>query len=101
MATFTTYDQIGKAEDVSDVITNITPTDTPFTSSIRTEKVNARIFEFQEDTLAAAADNKMVEGGALTAGTQTPTRPPTRARTRSLAEFPSRFFPSFTESQVS
>ena len=36
-----------------DVITNITLTDTPFTSSIRTEKVNARIFEFQEDTLAA------------------------------------------------
>ena len=28
MATFTTYDQIGKSEDVSDVITNITPTDT-------------------------------------------------------------------------
>ena len=47
MATFYSYDQIGKAEDVSDVITNITPTDTPFTSSIRTEKVNARIFEFQ------------------------------------------------------
>ena len=73
MATFTTYDQVGKAEDVSDVITNITPTDTPFTSSIRTEKVNARIFEFQEDSLAAAADNKLVEGGALSAGTQTPT----------------------------
>ena len=53
MATFTTYDQVGKAEDVSDVITNITPTDTPFTSSIRTEKVNARIFEFQEDSLAS------------------------------------------------
>ena len=28
---------------------------------------------FKEDTLAAAADNKLVEGGALTAGTQTPT----------------------------
>ncbi len=73
MATFTSYDQIGRAEDVSDVITNITPTDVPFTSSIRTEKVSGRVFEFQEDTLASAGDNKLVEGGALSAGTQTPT----------------------------
>ena len=31
------------------------------------------MFEFQEDTLASAGDNKLVEGGALSAGTQTPT----------------------------
>ena len=54
-------------------ITNITPTDVPFTSSIRTEKVSGRVFEFQEDTLASAGDNKLVEGGALSAGTQTAT----------------------------
>ena len=50
MAQFTSYDTIGAKEDVSDVITNITPTDTPFQSSIRTEKVQARTFSFQEDT---------------------------------------------------
>ena len=44
MAQFTSYDTIGAKEDVSDVITNITPTDTPFQSSIRTEKVQARTF---------------------------------------------------------
>ena len=73
MAQMTTYDQIGLKEDVSDVITNITPTDTPFQSSIRTEKVNARVFSFQEDTLAAAADNKLVEGGTLSEATRSPT----------------------------
>ena len=55
MATFTSYNQVGLAEDVSDIITDITPTDTPFFSMIKSEKVSARIFEFQEDSLAAAA----------------------------------------------
>lgn len=63
---FTTYDQVGKAEDVSDIITNITPTDTPFTSMIKSEKVNARVFEWQEDSLPNAADNKHVEGAEFT-----------------------------------
>ena len=57
------YDQVGKAEDVSDIITDITPTDTvPFFSMIKSEKVNARVFEWQEDSLAAAANNAQVEG---------------------------------------
>ena len=43
MAQFTSYDTIGAKEDVSDVITNITPTDTPFQSSIRTEKVKKQV----------------------------------------------------------
>ena len=59
---FSTYDQVGKAEDVSSIITNITPTDTPFTSLIKSEKVNARVFEWMEDALPNAADNKAVEG---------------------------------------
>lgn len=73
MAVFTTYDQVGKAEDVSSIITDITPTDVPFTTSIKSEKVSARVFEWQEDALAAAADNKAVEGAAFSAGTQTAT----------------------------
>ena len=31
--TFDTYDSIGEREDLSDVIYNISPTDTPFLSS--------------------------------------------------------------------
>lgn len=60
--TYTTYDQIGLAEDVSDIISNISPTKTPFQSAIGSEKVSARVFEWQEDTLRAPADNKKLEG---------------------------------------
>ena len=63
---FTTYDQVGKAEDVSSIITNITPTDTPFSSMIKSEKVSARVFEWMEDALPNAADNKQVEGAEFT-----------------------------------
>ena len=73
MATFTTYDQVGKAEDVSDIITNITPTDVPFTSSIKDEKVQARVFEWMEDTLAAASNNAHVEGADASMDTLSPT----------------------------
>ena len=38
MATFTTYNQVGKAEDVSDIITDISPTDTPLYSTIPARK---------------------------------------------------------------
>ena len=73
MAVYTSYDQVGLAEDVSDIITDITPTDTPFFSMIKSEKVSARVFEWQEDSLAAAANNAQVEGAAFTAGTLTAT----------------------------
>ena len=39
-----------------------TPTDTPFSTMIGSETCSARVFEFLEDSLAAAADNKAVEG---------------------------------------
>ena len=59
MATYTTYG-VGQAEDVSNIITDIRP-DCPFYGGIRTENISARIHEWQEDSLAAAADNKAVE----------------------------------------
>ena len=70
---YLTYDQVGKKEDVSSIITMITPTDTPFTSMIKSEKVNARVFEWQEDALPNAQDNKQLEGGAFTNVARTPT----------------------------
>jgi len=66
MSTYTTYSQVGLAEDVSDLISNITPSDTPFYSSIKTEKVAARIYEWQTDTLAAGQANAAVEGSDAT-----------------------------------
>jgi hypothetical protein len=62
MTQYTSYDQVGLAEDVDDVISNISPTKTPFQSSIKSESVKARLFEWQEDSLAAVRDNKNVEG---------------------------------------
>ena len=73
MATYTTYDTVGVKEDVSDVISNISPTKTPFQSAIGTEKVTQRTPQWQEDSLAAEADNAQVEGFDATDGTQTAT----------------------------
>jgi hypothetical protein len=53
MAAFTSYDVVGKKEDISDVITMISPTKTPFTSMVGEEKVHNTIFQWQEDALAA------------------------------------------------
>ena len=60
--TYTTYDQVGIAEDISDIITNISPTKTPFQTSIGSEKIDNRLFQWQEDSLRAVADNKALEG---------------------------------------
>ncbi len=73
MATYTTYDQVGQAEDVSDVISNITPTKTPFQSMVGTEKITARNPEWQEDSLAAVEDIARVEGHDPTDDTLTAT----------------------------
>ena len=60
---FTAYDTVGNKEDISDVITNISPTDTPFVSMIGTEKVHNTIYQWQEDELAAASlTNALIQG---------------------------------------
>lgn len=40
---------------------------------IKSQKVHSRVYEYQEDTLAAAADNKAVEGADPTMATLSPT----------------------------
>lgn len=74
MAThFKSYDQVGKKEDISDVITNLTPTETPFQSLIGSESVNNTLFQWQEDSLAAVAANAQVEGADAVDADITPT----------------------------
>jgi hypothetical protein len=73
MTMYSTYDQIGIAEDISDVITNISPTKTPFQTSIGSEKIDNRLFQWQEDSLRAQADNKALEGFTATDVARTPT----------------------------
>lgn len=58
----TTYDLVGIQEDVSDVISNIDPTKTPFQTSIREESVDNTVFQWQEDSLAAVGANAQIDG---------------------------------------
>lgn len=73
MTTYKTYSQVGLKEDVSDIISNISPTKTPFQSSIRSEKVGSTKFEWQEDSLRAVQTNAQVEGFTASDATLTPT----------------------------
>lgn len=63
MATFKTYDSVGAKEDVSDVISMLTPHKTPFLTSIGgPETVKQKLYSWQEDELEPGADNAQVEG---------------------------------------
>lgn len=64
-----TFDLIGLAEDVEDVIWNISPTETPCLSMFKREKINAVQHQWQTDSLAAAATNRYVEGDDSTYAT--------------------------------
>ena len=71
---FTAYDAVGIKEDISDVITNISPTDTPFISMIGTEKVHNTLYQWQEDELALPnLNNALVQGADATAAPSVPT----------------------------
>ena len=65
--TFDTYDSIGEREDLSDVIYNISPTDTPFLSSAAKTSATAVLHEWQTDALASAStSNAVIEGDEAT-----------------------------------
>ena len=65
--TFDTYDSVGEREDLSDVIYNISPTDTPFLSSAAKTKATEVLHEWQTDSIAAAStSNAVIEGDEAT-----------------------------------
>jgi hypothetical protein len=71
--TFDSYDAVGIREDLSDVITNISPEETPFhTKSAKTRARNT-LHEWQTDSLRASAANAHIEGDATTAEARTAT----------------------------
>jgi len=59
---YETFDSNDKREDLANVIYNISPTETPFMSSIGTSSASATKHEWQTDSLAAAATNVVMEG---------------------------------------
>jgi hypothetical protein len=71
--TLDTYDLVGMAEDVEDVIFNISPTDTPALTMGKRKKATATNHQWQTDSLAAASSNKAVEGDDASYATAAPT----------------------------
>ena len=62
---YETFDSSDRSEDLANVIYNISPTDTPFMSSIGTGSAASTLHEWQTDSLAAAATNVVMEGDNL------------------------------------
>lgn len=61
--TFQTFQAKGNREDLTDVIWNISPYDTPFVSSIERARAKATLHEWQTDALASAnTSNKQIQG---------------------------------------
>jgi hypothetical protein len=74
MPTYTRFDAVGAREDLSDVIYNISPQDTPIMSSIGKTSAKAVFHEWQTDTLASVnTSNALVEGADATSATLSPT----------------------------
>ena len=72
--TFNTYEAKGIREDLSDLISDISPTTTPFQSNIGSRDADNTYFEWQTDSLATASATPVVEGQDLSAFTAvTPT----------------------------
>lgn len=61
-----TYEAVGNRQDISDVITNIAPYDTPLYSKIGRTKAISTSHEWLEDTLDEATKNRQTEGFTFT-----------------------------------
>lgn len=78
--TFDTFETVGNREDLTNIIYDISPTETPFMNTVGRTEVSNTLHEWQTDALAAAStanrriqgDNK--SGAALTATTRAQNR---------------------------
>lgn len=72
--THSTYDAVGNREDLSDIIYDISPTETPFLSAIPKNKATSTKHEWQTHTLtAASSSNFVIEGDDATTDAATAT----------------------------
>ncbi len=71
--TFDSYDAVGIREDLSDIITNISPEETPFHTKSRKTTASNTLVEWQTQALRASAVNAHIEGDATAADAVTPT----------------------------
>jgi len=77
-----TYDAVGNREDLTDIITNISPVETPFFSRFGKTKASGVYHEWQTDALANAADNANIEGADYTFS-----KPASRTRTGGYVQY--------------
>lgn len=72
--TFQTYQSVGNAEDVDDIISNIDPYETPFMSMARKDKAESTYTETQTENLRAVnLNNAVIEGNDAVNSPITPT----------------------------
>lgn len=71
--TYHSYSVIGTKQSFEDAVYNVAPTETPWLSMLPRVKVNDKFHQWQTDTLAAAANNKQLEGDDTDAAAQVPT----------------------------
>jgi hypothetical protein len=71
--TFDSYDAVGIREDLSDIIHDVSPEDTPFYSKCKKLKASNTYHEWQTDALRASAANAHVEGDEITANARSAT----------------------------
>jgi len=69
-----TYGAIGVREDLSNIIYNISPMDTPFVNGCGRGSCDNTLFEWQTDELKAAASNLQIEGNDYTSTAATEPR---------------------------
>lgn len=60
--TYLTFDTNGRKESFDNLVYNVAPTETPFVSSIGRKAIYNTRHQWQTDNLAAAANNKQLEG---------------------------------------
>lgn len=68
MATLVSYDLNGKKLSFANWISNLSPTDTPFVSMTGKESIAQTLFQWQTDSLAAVAENAVIEGSTAADG---------------------------------
>ena len=74
MSTYKTYDTVGIREDLQNAIYDISPTTTPFMSTVGRSTAKNTLHEWQTDSLAAVnLNNAAVEGADAVAPTLAPT----------------------------
>jgi len=71
--TFDSYDAVGIREDLSDIITNVSPEETPFYTKCGKTTASNTLVEWQTDALRSSAANAHIEGDETTANAMTAT----------------------------